>query len=366
MHVERGGDGLDLPRAVEPARSVSVSRSRGPSGRSASGARPAVGEVARRARGSAASSRAGRWSSATSRPRAGQPAGRREPVRRGGAARARGRAGPGDGLAERDAALADRRLDAPPAPGRVGVGHEHDGDAVRLRADGALAEPPGDARGERVEQRLAGRAAVARRRDERRDAPGERPAGRRGGRAADGLLAGRRLLHEQAHEPPPARARSRPRRPTAPPRSPRRTRPRARRCRRRWPRRAHRARPAAGRRRTPGRDEAAPGDPRADAVGGEQGLEAAAGVELAAAEVHVRLARAAGVRLRRGEQVDEAVEGAPRRRRRTTWPNSPSIAPRVVRHLCGDGGDRLVGEAGEDGAQHLGGLGRHGVVRAGR
>ena len=95
-----------------------------------------------------------------------------------------------------------------------------------------------------------------------------------------------------------------------------------------------------------GLDEAAPGEPGADPVGGEQRVEAAAGVELAAPEVHVRVARAADVGGRVGDHVHEAPErdldAEPHH-----LPERPFHRARVVGDLDGDRGDHLVGEAGQ-------------------
>ena len=166
--------------------------------------------------------------------------------------------------------------------------------------------PPASATSVLGRQPRAQPAAVA--------APGER------GDAARRLPAG---LGRGGARPPPRRARgraaarasrrrqalaSRPRRPTAPRRSPRPRAPRARRCRRTPPRRAAPA--CAGR---PGLDrdrrDPPPGDPGAEPVGGEQGVERAPLAVLAAAERRGRRASLAlRSRLRVGDQVDELAQ----------------------------------------------------------
>ena len=102
--------------------------------------------------------------------------------------------------------------------------------------------------------------------------------------------------------------------------------------------------------------EAPPRQPRAEPVGGQQRVEAAPGAHLAAAEVHVGQAPAAVVAGRVLDQVDEA----PERVLDAEPDDAPELAlhrPRVVGHLDGDRADHLVGEPGEDRAQHGGGVG---------
>ena len=269
------------------------SRARGPSASVVERREARVRRGRRASAGSAASSSAARCSSATTRP---PPAGggrRGEPAARGGAGARRARAARG----------------ASATPGPPGVGAERAGPvgesqpAIWRRRPGAsgsgtitTASAAGGGRRPRpAPSRRASRAAIASddllararprrwrtaparrlgsaaRRSaghERGDRARQRPAGGRGGRVRIASCGGGGVLHEQAHEPPAAALASRRRRPTAPRRSPRRTRPRARRCRRRSPRRARRSRPAARPRGHAGLDEAPPGQPGADAVGG--------------------------------------------------------------------------------------------------
>ena len=286
-------------------------------------------------------------------------AGLGQPLRRDRAARARRRVRPLDGRAEGGGAVVEHRLEPAAAARGVGVGDEHDRGAERLGADRPLAEPPREPRRDSVEQRLPRRAR--RRGDDRGDAAARQRPARRGGGRADRLLARRRILREQPHEPPPpplALAR----------RGGLLLRVALGRLRRqlvdvREDRLAERVdrvrREAAGDARL---DEPAPREPRADAVRRQQRVEAAAGVELAAAEVDVRAPAFRGVRLGVGEQVDEAVE-----RDLDAEPHEPPELAlhraRVVRHLDGDRGDHLVRQAGQHGAEHVRGLRRDDLVR---
>ena len=76
--------------------------------------------------------------------------------------------------------------------------------------------------------------------------------------------------------------------------------------------------------RLAGGDETLPGQPRAEAIGAQEGVEAAPGAHLAAAQRDVDLARAAvpggGVL----DVVDEARQRALDARRRSARPNGPS------------------------------------------
>ena len=248
-----------------------------------------------------------RWSSATtSRPL----------TRSGSADTARRRLvparGPLDGRAERGAAV-ERRLELAAAAGGVGIGHEHARAAPRLRADGGRADAPGqrDRRGVelvlgRADGALAGRGG--RSGHERGHAARQRPDGG-GRRGAHRLLGGGRVLGQQPHEAPAAALRL------------------AgdgglllRVAVRRLggdlvdvgeDRLAEVVEHLRGEARlAAGLDEAPPREARADAVGGQQGVEAAPGVELAAPEVDVDRPRAAAAaRLRVLDQRQEALEG---------------------------------------------------------
>jgi hypothetical protein len=117
--------------------------------------------------------------------------------------------------------------------------------------------------------------------------------------------------------------------------------------------------------RSAGLGEAAPREPGADAVGGQQRVEAAAGVELAAAEVQIGVARPRHVGRRVGDHVHEAsqsdLDAVPHE-----LAERPLHGARVVGHLERDRGDHLVGEARQRRAQDVRGLGRdRGEGRAG-
>ena len=283
----------------------------------------------------------------------------RQPVRGHRAPGAARRARPRDGRAERDEAIADRDLEPAPQARRSGVRDEHDRGAEGLRAERALAEPAREPAGDRVEERLARRAVAGRRRDQRGDAAPRQCPARGGGGRADRLLGRRRVLAEQADEAPPAAlALAGGRRLLL--------------CvaLRRLGRELvdvgedRLAERVDDRRRQPGLDagldEPPPREPRSHPVGGQQGVEAAPGVELAAAEVDVGRARLVRVRRRIGQQVDEAVE----RHLHAEPDDLAELAferTRVARHLAGDRGDRLVGEARQDGAQRFRRLGRDGA-----
>ena len=336
-----------------------ASRSAARAGRrraSSSGASRARGELGRRAPGRRRAAASARCSSAHDEAARSTRSGRRgEPVRGRGAARARA-----PRLAPARPSGRARRAARRRAPPRAGGG----GRARRGRARSRTRSAAG--RGaDRARRRAGARAAPrSRRRSPRRASRAPlgasprpaRPAGRGAATsAATGAAAPSRRpaaavrtassaaggsCDEQAHEPAAAAlalARGRrlllgvARRPT---------RPRARRCRRRSPRRARRSRPAARPAGDAGLDEAPPGEPRADAVGGEQRVEAAAGVELAAAEVRRRCrARSPASAARVGDQVDEAAE-----RDLDAEPHDLAELAlhraRVVGHLARDRGDR--------------------------
>ena len=202
----------------------------------------------------------------------------------------------------------------------------------------------------------SGPAAPARRRrgHERRDGARQRPAGRGGG-GEHRLLVGGRVLREQPHEPPPQ--------PLALARGGRLLlRVALRRLGRELvdvgeDRLAERVdgvglEPAVAARL----HEPPPRQPRAEPVGGQQRVEAAPRAHLAAAEVHVGRAPAAVVAGRVLDQVDEA----PERALDAEPHDAPELAlhrPRVVGHLDGDRADHLVGQPGQDGTQHRGGVG---------
>jgi hypothetical protein len=104
-----------------------------------------------------------------------------------------------------------------------------------------------------------------------------------------------------------------------------------------------------------GLHEPPPCEPRADAVGGQQRVEAAAGVVLPAAQVDVDRAGGADVRGRVLDELEEALEG--------DLDPAPDLdaerafhSARIIRDLGGDRGDHLVGEPGEHGPQGGSGL----------
>ena len=227
------------------------------------------------------------------------------------------------------ALVVDRRLEPAAAARGVRVGDEDDRRAERLGADRPLAQPPREPRRDRVQQRLAGRPVVGGRRDERRQPAARQRPRRRGRGRADRLLPGGRVLREQPHQPAPAAlalARG----------GGLLLRVALGRLGRelvdvgedRLAERVDRVgrEPA----RDAGLDEPPPRQPRADPVGGEQRVEAAAGVELAAAEVDVR-APALRRRRARGRPAGRRSGSARPRRRAArparTRPPSPARSP---------------------------------------
>jgi hypothetical protein len=108
-----------------------------------------------------------------------------------------------------------------------------------------------------------------------------------------------------------------------------------------------------GARLVPGRlaggQEALPREARADAVGAEQRVEAAAGAHLAAAERDVDLAHAAVARRGVLDAVDEARE-RPLDADAQGAPEGTLERARVVGHVAADRDDDVLGEVGERGA----------------
>ena len=257
-----------------------------------------------------------------------EEAGRVEAAGRGealGRDRAPGRgaaAGPVDRRAERGGVLLRGGGEPAAAPRRVRVGHEHERGAERLGADRALAEPPREPRRDRVQERLAGSPSAGGR-GERGQAAARQGPRRREGRRADRLLTGGRVLGQQPDEPAPA--------PLALARgrglllgTPRPTPPRARRCRRRSPRPARRS-PAASPPATPAstnRRQASRAPTRYAASSargcGRSGTRRGRGRRRCAGD---SVASGSGSASRSTKRLN--ATSTPRR---TTWPNSPSIA----------------------------------------
>jgi hypothetical protein len=311
--------------------------------------------------------------------------GYRRPERDGGATLRAVRAAIGAGAPTLGAAGSGRRGVHGPdlrgelaaAAGGVGIGEPDAREAACGASERGAAEAPGEldpggldhllARhrlAARAAGRLPGRVGSRRRlglrAHERGDPARERPCGGLG-RGAHRLLRGRRVLREQADEAAAAAlalarrgrlllgvAVGRLRRDLVDVRE---------------DRLAERVQDLG--RQAPGRaglHEPPPRELGAHAVGGQQRVEAAAGMELPAPEVHVRVARPRRVRRRLGDHVHEPVE-----RDLHAHPHElaegPLHRPRVVRDFRRDRGDHLVGEAGQRGAQHVGGLRRHGGER---
>ena len=245
-----------------------------------------------------------------------------QPVRRCRSAEAVRRLGPRDGGPERGEAPVRGGLERLAAARALGVGEQHDGQPAT-----AAPTAPGPIR--RASRTAA--ASISSSRSGASASPATTAATRRGS-VQPAACAATRTLSSAAGGSCTSSARgrgggagTRPPPPTAPPRSRRRSRPRSRRCRRRSPRRGRRA--GRGRSRPRARlDEAAPGDARADAVGGQQRVERAARAVLAGAEPDVGLPRAARSG---GSPASTSTKrlSATSTPNRTTWPNRPSIAP---------------------------------------